>query len=123
MNRSKATALRAVVLRMDKAFCNLAAGLVPHGRTLGLIQASCDELRAAGLDELSEHYLGVMERSMRRLRRAHNHPNDMPPSEDAAAGEIELLKSIWRLDAHLCAIAAGEPVLSRNTETTSARER
>ena len=120
MNRSELSSLRAVLREMDDAMCKFAAGVALGG--LALIQGSCQNLGAAGLDETGTYFVRVMERSATMLERADEHASRMPSSEDRARWEIELLKSIWRLDAHLYALLASEATLTTGTEATTTSE-
>lgn len=104
MNNKKAMDLRVVVRRMDEVVSKSAAGIAPG--MYEPVLALCEKLRAADLDATSTHCLSVIERSAEMLEHAERRPDRAPSCEERAQWEIELLKSVWRLDAHLCTLAA-----------------
>lgn len=114
MNRSEVTTLRAVVRRIDDTVCKLASGLALCFATLGLVQASCEELRAADLDERTAFFVGVIERSAAMIQKAEEGLGITASANDLGSAEIELPKSVWNLDAHLLAVAASDGKSTRS---------
>ena len=103
MNNKKAMDLRVVVRHMDEVVSKSAAGVALG--TYEPVLALCETLRAADLDATGAHCLSVIERSAEMLEGAGAVADRAPSFEERAQWEIELLKSVWRLDAHLRTLA------------------
>lgn len=114
---SELNAIRALVQRLDREVSAWLSGVRVNGRTLAVVQSSCKDLRAATLDDRSSFLVGVMERSLTIIERADKNRGDSASAESLVSAQIELLKSVWQLDAYLAVMASrwrNRPLESRD---------
>jgi hypothetical protein len=84
---------------MDSAVQRCFGGLAEPAATIDLIEACCEALCAAALDEQERYLVDFIGRSAGLLREESGQAAG--PDADFASVRIELMKGIWRLDARL----------------------
>jgi len=103
-----------LVRRASDTASRCLSGFDDPSSTLDLVLNTCDQLRAASLDESSAYLVALVGRAATKLQDQLNLAEDRPPGlQDADASEIVLLKGLWELELCLSRLsAAGHTVAS-----------
>ncbi len=76
--------------------------MAEQAATIDLSEACCERLGTAPLEEHARYLVEFIAHCAKRLRSAHGEPRAPAGAlPDLASVRIELMKGIWRLDAHL----------------------
>ncbi len=99
--------LLTTVQRIEDAVSRCLSGHGDEFSTFSQVHDACEQLRTAGLDEVGEHLVWLIERAAALLQEALTRPAQRVGFHGADASEIRLLKGVSELEAYLETIPDG----------------